>query len=560
MSLKLGSHHPIINRPASRLSAISSFFGGGGGRDSPGPSRIAAIRNRQANANVNGIDFSQARTDDDQDQRQGSDRFSLRSYGGRTNTKTASVKSGQSQATATSGRMSMTTTNTTNNNERRGSAWPFAAITAVIALSIKGNGSDDGSSAHHATTSGNSTRQTEARKGMEWIRTIVSSDSGFGFNNHYYQGQQGYNDSPTNGRGLPPPPRSRGVSPLPSLASDTSSPVSGPAAPTGESRIRQSAFPDLHPDTSSPAPPVYEPRSETETESRSPDQDLLITGVTGGFAGSRQLYPSNSLRKKRQHKGLPVPDLELNQDAISPSLWIDDETLDRFGRSQVSPTQSRPQPQPLPTGAGSRPQVPPVPQAAHVPIPPLNISKRTIFPTSIPPIAKHSRSTNQVAAKVATEVRSSSVPTAAGAAAGPTGPSAFNATELMSRFSPDSSRASFSTLQDHARRRGSETSMKDLPGLPPPPPPQAPSDPTSDSGMHSNSTPRVGVDGQGPIQQGQGSGQQPRRFDRSAVTPQLPTLATSNADAFRAELVEWSASTGSSDRMERVISFHGNRD
>lgn len=523
MSLNLGSQHPTINRPASRLSAISSFFGGGGGgggRDSPGPFRLAAMRtsNRQP------IDFSQPRTDDDEVK----DRSSLRSYA-----RTASVKSTSTRSQA--GSSSRLT------SDRRGSAWPFNAITAVIASSIKGGGSDDGSSAHHVNSRGMTTRQTEARKGMEWIRTIVSSDSGFGFNNHYYQGQTD-TSSPSNGngRGLPPPPRSRGVSPLPSLASDTSSPVSGPAAPsgTGMNKIRQSAFPELHPDpdTSSPAPPVYEPRSQSPSH----DQDLPLVGGGGGvLAGSRQLYPSSSLRKKRQHKGLAVPDLELNQDAISPSLWIDDETLDRFGRSQVSPTNSRSVP--VTTLPEPIPPVPAVPQVSNSNVQPLNISKRTIFPTSIPSMPRHAKSTGQIPQLPRAPV-----------GGGPTGPSAFNAPELISRFSPDSSRASFSTLQDHARRRGSETSMKELPQVPVPPTSVAPPVPAPvPSGIHSNSTPRIGAD------QDQARA---KRFERSAVTPQLPTLATSNADAFRAEMVEWSASTGGSDRMERVISFHGNRD
>ena len=387
---------------------------------------------------------------------------------------------------------------------------------------------------------------------MEWIRTIVSSDSGFGFNNQHY----GHTDHPSSssaerGRGLPPPPRSRGISPLPSLTSDTSSPVSGPAAPTAEGshRIRQSAFPDLHPESLSPAPPVYEPRSNPNGPEHENDQDLPLAAPPGGLAGTRQLYPSSSLRKKRQHKGLPVPDLELNEDATSPSLWIDDETLDRFGRSvQVSPASKSRVPLPLPpqtrTGDTTGSSRPPADLLVpHVPIALLNINERTIFPTSIPPM----RNTK---------------PATLPAAAGPSGPSAFNAPELMSRFSPDSSRASFSTLQHETRRRGSETSVKELPPPPPPPLPLVPA-PTSahtpvqvadtaptgpNQGMYTNSTPRIGGD------------QHTRRYDRSAVTPQLPTLATSNADAFRAEMVEWSASTGSSDRMERVISFHGNRD
>lgn len=294
---------------------------------------------------------------------------------------------------------------------------------------------------------------------MEWIRTIVSSDSGFGFN------RDPNSTSPSNGRGLPPPPRSRGVSPLPHL-SETAT------ANAGNGQPRLSAFPEARPDDSAPAPPMYEPRSE----------DLPLAAAQSGSSG-RQLYPSNSLRKKRQHKGLAVPDLELNRDAISPNLWIDDETLDRFGRGQLSPRRRSRDQHAI---ANSNPTAP------------LAISKKPRPPA-------------------------------------PPAPSAFNAAELMSRFSPDSSRGSFSTLQQERPRRTSQTSGKDLPSMP-----------------ATHSTPRVGGCG-GPDVSG---GTEQRRFERSAVTPQLPSLATSNADAFRAEMAELSDTTGESERVERVVSVH----
>lgn len=466
-TLNLASHHPIIDRPASRLSQISSFFGGPSGRrssKSPSPeptSRFALMCNRHA------IDFSRSRDDDGQSSRS----FTAAAGAG----KTASMKSTRSRSGAT---------------EKRTSNWPFMGIAAAIKKPSSVRQPPNGTEGEEE---GGGAGAGAGRKGMEWIRTIVSSDSGFGFN----KDPGSDSTSPSNGRGLPPPPRSRGVSPLsphlhgrnitPDPAADRSQTETGNMRMGRGNLPRISAFPDLKPAESiSPPPPIYHPDDPAYDD----HNHILPTAAApmdGG--GSRQLYPSNSLRRKRQNKGLPVLDIELNKDATSPNLWIDDETLDKFGRCSVVQRERimRPDPEPdLP------PPLPIVPAAA----------KRQAAPA----------------------------------------PSAYNAPELTSRFSPDSSRGSFQ--QHQQQRRGSDDSVsidtssrKDLP-LPPPPPPAAVTT--------THSTPR----------------EQPtsKRFDRSAVTPQLPTLATSNADAFRAEMAELSASTGGSEREERVLSFHESGD
>jgi hypothetical protein len=282
---------------------------------------------------------------------------------------------------------------------------------------------------------------------MEWIRTIVSSDSGFGFNLDPDRSPSAHTSTPSHSRGLPPPPRSRGVSPMPLTNLQTTN------------RRSQNSHPSASEDhTLSPNP--ISPNPPPSYVTHSPDEDSL--SPQGFRPNSGYLSQSNSLRRKRVNKGLAVPNLSLARDAISPNLWVDED----IDRSDTSHPET---------------DLPPLPTVA-----PLSIAKR------IPRV----------------------------------GPSAYMA-GLVSRFSPDSSRASFAT--DHDGR----ASIPALPAEKEVPP------------------------GRSVQRETDGDSIATRRYDRPAVTPQLPTLATSNADAFRAEMAEISASTGE-DREERVISFHVN--
>jgi hypothetical protein len=402
LTLNLGSHHSMIARPASRLSQISSFFG----QKSPEPSRA----NLLPDGGAEGIDFSHAAS--------GSD-----SRGGRA----SSPQSSQSRiSTSTKSK-----NGSSKEKDKRTSAWPFGSITAAIA-GIKRNSDQSGDSRRDHLGRNNAQRQgsSEGRRGKEWIRTIVSSDSGFGLNLDPHRPRS---QSPMS-RGLPPPPRSRGVSPMP---------LKTVVVPhTNPNSV-------LSPDIVSPNPP---PSYDWESQGES------ILSPQEGPSGSRQLYPSRSLKRNRVNKGLAVPEIALSTDAVSPALWVDGDPLDS------SDTESNKTARPLPP-------IPPLPSVA-----PLAIAKRS---------------------KPA--------------------PSAFNPlpnADLISKFSPDSSRASFSTKHE-----------------------SVPAPPARDSDRDSIASRRT--------------------YDRSAVTPQLPTLAIC-ADSFRAEMAEISASTGD-DREERVISFHGGR-
>lgn len=446
MTLNLGSYHPVIARPASRLSQISSFFGQSQQSQttrSPQNNRLSLINESQTQEE---IDFSQPLAD----------KWSLNTpsngHGhGHGQNRPASSKSNRSRIGSRK-----SNSDSEKLTERRSSVWPFSAIAAALSGSKPRveNGSRNGS--------------IQERRGMEWIRTIVSSDSGFGFNHDSSR------ELSSSNRGLPPPPR-RGVSPMALNNLQTTNRGLHPQTHNHEDVVSPNS---MSPDLVSPNPP---PSYVTQS-----DEGTLSPRAEG--SSPRQLYPSNSLhltnslRRKRVNKGLPVPDLALARDAISPSLWVDEDTLDRLE---------------------DRNPLPPLPQMSMSSVAPLSISKRHPNPNPNPPPLPASK----------------------------TGPSAFAFNpDLTSKFSPDSSRASFATTHD---------GRQSVPA--PPLPDRERAEPVQPSRRETD-----------------GDSIATRRYDRSAVTPQLPTLATSNADAFRQEMAEISASTGE-DREERVISFHGGR-
>jgi len=442
LTLNLGSYHPVIARPASRLSQISSFFGQSQqsqAHTSPQNRRLSLINETQFQEE---IDFSQPLAD----------KWSLKTP---TNASPGHHQNRPVSSKSIRSRIGSRKSNSDSEKftERRSSAWPFSAIAAAL-------------SGNKARVEGGQRNESiEARRGMEWIRTIVSSDSGFGFNHDTHR------DPSSSNRGLPPPPR-RGVSPM--ALNNLETTTRGPQPQHHQHQNQHDIqFPNpISPDIVSPNPP---PSYVTQSQSES-DGGTLSPQTEG--SSPRQLVPSHSLRRKRVNKGLAVPNLALARDAISPSLWVDEDTLDRLE---------------------DRNQLPPLPLAS---IAPLAISKRNQNQPPLPALSKP-------------------------------GPSAFGYNpDLVSRFSPDSSRASFATTHDERRSV------------------QAPPIPERD--VHK-------VDDKPPSRrETDGDSIATRRYDRSAVTPQLPTLATSNADAFRQEMAEISASTGE-DREERVISFHGGR-
>jgi hypothetical protein len=441
LTLNLGSYHPVIARPASRLSQISSFFGQSQQSQihtSPQNRRLSLINETQSQEE---IDFSQPLAD----------KWSL-------NTATnASHGHGQGQNRPASSKSNRSRIGSRKSNsdsekltERRSSAWPFSAIAAALS----------GNKAR--VEGGQRNGSIEGRRGMEWIRTIVSSDSGFGFNHDSNR------DPSSSNRGLPPPPR-RGVSPM---ALNNLQTTTRGLQPQHHSRDDIHSPNPISPDLLSPNPP---PSYVTQSDS---DGGTLSPRTEG--SSPRQLAPSNSLRRKRVNKGLAVPDLALARDAISPSLWVDEDTLDRLE---------------------DRNQLPPLPVTS---VAPLAISKRNPVPPPLPALPR-------------------------------TGPSAFAYNpDLVSKFSPDSSRASFATTHDGRQ--------------------SVPAPPVPERDLHIHKVEDVPPS----RRETDGDSIATRRYDRSAVTPQLPTLATSNADAFRQEMAEISASTGE-DREERVISFHGGR-
>lgn len=428
LTLNLGSHHPVINRPASRLSQISSFFGQNQSQSSPPPSRLGLIN--ESSRERDEIDFSQP-----------ADRWSLLT---RTPTpaRPASTRSKRSQIASRKSN-SVKSSSGSGVSGRRSSAWPFGAIAAAMRPRVEGG-----------TRTG-----LEGRRGMEWIKTIVSSDSGFGFNMDPRD-----RDRDQSSRGLPPPPR-RGVSPMPPPVARTTDDVNTHQGSSDEEDVQS-------PNPISPnPPPSYFTQSHFQSQYSEEDTQSTLAGK------SRQLVPSSSLRRKRVNKGLAVPDLALARDAVSPNLWVDEDTLDRNGND-------------IPTTAALL-QMPSVA--------PLAIAKRNQNP--LPPLPQMAK----------------------------TGPSAYNP-DLTSRFSPDSSRGSFTT-----------DGRQSVPA-----PPQTGR--TVEDPAHTRALQR----------ETDGDSIATRRYDRSAVTPQLPTLSFSG-DAFKQEMAEISASTGE-DREERVISFHGGRD
>lgn len=431
LTLNLGSHHPVINRPASRLSQISSFFGQNQSQSSPPPSRLGLIN--ESSRERDEIDFSQP-----------ADKWSLLT---RTPTpaRPASTRSKRSQIASRKSN-SVKSSSGSGVSERESSAWPFGAIAAAMRPRVEGG-----------TRTG-----MEYRRGMEWIRTIVSSDSGFGFN----MDPRG-RDRDQSSRGLPPPPR-RGVSPMPP-----------PVASTTPGASAQQESSDEEEDVQSPNPISPNPPPSYFTQSHSQSQYSEEDTQSPPAGNSRQLVPSSSLRRKRVNKGLAVPDLALARDAVSPNLWVDEDTLDRNGID-------------IPTTAALL-QMPSVA--------PLAIAKRNQQP--LPPLPSMAKA----------------------------GPSAYNP-DLTSRFSPDSSRGSFTT-----------DGRQSVPAIP-------------QTGRNVDEP----VQNRGPQRERETDGDSiaTRRYDRSAVTPQLPTLSFSG-DAFKQEMAEISASTGE-DREERVISFHGGRD
>jgi len=435
----LGSYHPVIARPASRLSQISSFFGQSQQSQihtSPQDRRLSLINENQSQEE---IDFSQPLAD----------KWSLNTPSN------ASHGQGQNRPVSSKSVRSRIGSRKSNSDlekitEKRSSAWPFSAIAAAL-------------SGNKARVEGGQRNESiETRRGMEWIRTIVSSDSGFGFN---YDTNR---DPPSSNRGLPPPPR-RGVSPMALNNLETTTRSLGHQHHHQDDTTSPNP---ISPDIVSPNPP---PSYVTQSQS---DSDVGTSSPRTEDSSPRRLVPSHSLRRKRVNKGLAVPDLALARDAVSPSLWVDEDTLDRLE---------------------DRNQSPPVPMGS---VAPLAISKRNQNQTTLPPLSK-------------------------------TGPSAFGYNpDLVSRFSPDSSRASFATTHDGRQ------------SVPAPPIPERDIHKVDDIPPKRRET--------------DGDSIATRRYDRSAVTPQLPTLATSNADAFRQEMAEISAST-EEDREERVISFHGGR-
>jgi hypothetical protein len=437
LTLNLGSYHPVIARPASRLSPISSFFGQSQQSQihtSPQTRRLSLINETQSQEE---IDFSQPLAD----------KWSL-------NTPT-NASHGQNRPASSKSNRSRIGSRKSNSDsekltERRSSAWPFSAI----APALSGNKA--------RVEGGHRNGSIEGRRGMEWIRTIVSSDSGFGFNHDINR------DPSSSNRGLPPPPR-RGVSPM---ALNNLQTTTRGLQPQHHSQDDIHSPNPISPDLVSPnPPPSYVTRSDSDGGTLSPRTE---------GSSPRQLAPSNSLRRKRVNKGLAVPDLALARDAISPSLWVDEDTLDRLE---------------------DRYQLPPLPMTS---VAPLAFSKRNPVPPPLPALPK-------------------------------TGPSAFAYNpDLVSKFSPDSSRASFATTHDGRQ--------------------SVPAPPVPERDLHTYKVEDVPPS----RRETDGDSIATRRYDRSAVTPQLPTLATSNADAFRQEMAEISASTGE-DREERVISFHGGR-
>jgi len=439
LTMNLGSYHPVIARPASRLSQISSFFGQSQQSQthtSPQTRRLSLVNETQSQEE---IDFSQPLAD----------KWSLNTPTnqghGQGQNRPASSKSNRSRIGSRK-----SNSDSEKLTERRSSAWPFSAIAAALS----------GNKAR--VEGGHRNGSIEGRRGMEWIRTIVSSDSGFGFNHDTNR------DPSSSNRGLPPPPR-RGVSPM---ALNNLQTTTRGLHPHPHHHDDVHSPNPISPDLVSPNPP---PSYVTQSES---DGGTLSPGTEG--SSPRQLAPSNSLRRKRVNKGLPVPDLALARDAISPSLWVDEDTLDRLE---------------------DRNQLPPLPMTS---VAPLAISKRNLVPPPLPAVPK-------------------------------TGPSSFaHNPDLISKFSPDSSRASFATTHDGRQ--------------------SVPAPPVPERDLHTYKVEDIPPS----RRETDGDSIATRRYDRSAVTPQLPTLATSNADAFRQEMAEISASTGE-DREERVISFHGGR-
>jgi hypothetical protein len=430
LTLNLGSRHPVINRPASRLSQISSFFGQNQSQTSPPPSRLGLINEPARDKDE--IDFSQP-----------ADKWSLLT---RTTTpaRPASTRSKRSQIASRKTNSVKSSSAGSGGSERRRSAWPFGAIAAAMRPRVEG---------------GHRNGSLEGRRGMEWIRTIVSSDSGFGFN------LDPKDRDHSGSRGLPPPPR-RGVSPMPPpMVNNPSNGIDNHRGLGGQKEQEQ----DVH--STNPISPNPPPYYFTQSQPHS-DEDTLSPQTEG----SRTLYPSSSLRRKRVKKGLAVPDLALARDAVSPNLWVDEDTLDRNDAPTTAALLQMPS------------------------VAPLAIAKRGQHP--LPPLPQMSKP----------------------------GPSAYHP-ELVSRFSADSSRGSVTT-----------DGRQSIPARP-------------QTGRNVEEP----AHNRGPERERETDGDSiaTRRYDRSAVTPQLPTLSFSG-DAFKQEMAEISASTGE-DREERVISFHGGR-
>jgi hypothetical protein len=187
LTLNLGSHHPVIARPASRLSQISSFFGQSQQSQthrSPQTNRLSLIPETQSREE---IDFSQPLAD----------KWSLNPPQGQVQGQGRPVSSKSVRSRI--GSRKSNSDSEKGMTERRSAVWPFSAIAAAL--------SGSGNKAQARVEGGSRNGSIQERRGMEWIRTIVSSDSGFGFNHDPSR------ELSSSSKGLPPPPR-RGVSPM----------------------------------------------------------------------------------------------------------------------------------------------------------------------------------------------------------------------------------------------------------------------------------------------------------------------------------------------------------
>lgn len=88
------------------------------------------------------------------------------------------------------------------------------------------------------------------------------------------------------------------------------------------------------------------PLPDVNIQSNPPNLDSVELDVAGFTVSSisnppksRRLFPSepvSSIRERRESQGRPIPTLHLSREAITPSLWLDDELNAMFSRESQS--------------------------------------------------------------------------------------------------------------------------------------------------------------------------------------------------------------------------------